>query len=169
MATSRRAKLSSNSKERPYADLALEIASKAGGLTLTNRMQLLVDSVWQSLHVTGVSWIGFYLDQPDQPPSSRLVLGPCRDKPACSPIGLHGVCGTALSTRRVQIVDDVRQLGAHYIACDPRDRSEIVIPLIDIDARCWAVLDVDSWDIAAFDAVDATGLDCLLRAGALLP
>lgn len=102
-----------------------------------------------------VSWVGFYLDQPDEPDERRLVLGPCRDSPACSPIGLHGVCGQALLTRQTQIVRDVADLGENYIACDPRDRSEIVIPLIDAAGTCYGVLDIDSWDVAAFDERDA--------------
>jgi putative methionine-R-sulfoxide reductase with GAF domain len=92
-------------------------------------MRIVVDALWEAFHDHGVSWVGFYLDQPDASDERRLVLGPCRDKPACSPIGLHGVCGQALTSRQTRIVEDVATLGPNYIACDPRDRSEIVIPL----------------------------------------
>ena len=35
------------------------------------------------------------------------------------------------------IVDDVATLGAGYVACDPRDLSEIVVPCFDDDGRAW--------------------------------
>ena len=63
------------------------------------RMQAIVDALWDAFKHQGYSWVGFYLDRPDAPADERLVLGPRRDKPACSPIGLHGACGKALLTR----------------------------------------------------------------------
>jgi len=117
-----------------------------------------------------LSWIGFYLDQPDQAEETRLILGPRRDKPACSPIGLHGACGKALLTRTPLIVADVRELGAGYIACDPLDQSELVLPCIDSDGSVWGVLDADSYQIGHFDldyqhnlanALQVSGLSCM--------
>ena len=115
-----------------------------------------------------MSWVGFYLDQPDQVDDQRLVLGAFRDKPACSPIGLHGVCGQALRFRTTRIVPDVRELGGDYIACDPADLAEIVIPLLDADGACWGVLDLDSRRLAAFDEADEAGLKQVLAAADLL-
>ena len=42
------------------------------------RVQVVVDALWEGLKNTGVSWVGFYLPQG----KDCLVLGPCRDKPA---------------------------------------------------------------------------------------
>ena len=124
-------------------------------------MQVVVDALWDGLHETGVSWVGFYLADG----ADRLVLGPRRDKPACSPIGLHGVCGQAFTARRTRIVRDVAELGEAYIACDPRDRSEIVVPLLEAPAgACWGLLDLDSHEVAAFDERDEQGLKTVLRA-----
>lgn len=131
------------------------------------RMRKVVDTLWASFHNLGYSWVGFYLDKPDQGDDQRLVLGPCRDKPACSPIGLHGVCGQALCSKQPRIVADVTELGKNYVACDPRDRSEIVIPCIADDGKCWGVLDIDSWEISAFDESDQRGLLALLEAAEL--
>jgi putative methionine-R-sulfoxide reductase with GAF domain len=131
-------------------------------------MRLAVDLMWDHLQRAGVSWIGFYVDQPQEPDDRRMVLGPCRDKPACSPIGLHGVCGQALRSKQTRIVRDVRDLGDKYIACDPRDRSEIVIPLSDGSGACWAVLDVDSHEVNSFDESDDAGLRRVLAAAGLL-
>lgn len=128
-------------------------------------MRIVVDALWEGLREKGVSWVGFYLDQPEQPDDRRLVLGPSRDKPACSPIGLHGACGKALLSNEGLIVRDVKELGPNYIACDPRDRSEIVIPLTDeASGTCWGVLDLDSFEVRAFDESDARGLREVLRA-----
>lgn len=133
------------------------------------RLSSFIDLLWEHLAKTSVSWAGFYLDQPDQPDDQRLILGPRRDKPACSPIGLHGVCGQALRTHQTRIVDDVRDLGPDYIACDPRDASEIVIPLLDEHGHAWGVLDLDSHETHAFSARDDHGLRRALRAAGLLP
>jgi putative methionine-R-sulfoxide reductase with GAF domain len=99
--------------------------------------------------------------------NDELVLGPSRDKPACSPIGLHGACGRAFREKRPLVVRDVVDLGASYVACDPRDRSEVVVPLFEPDGTCWGVLDLDSFDVGSFDRVDVDGLLALLRLGEL--
>jgi len=125
-------------------------------------MQPVVDLIWEQLHLTGISWIGFYLHTG----GDELVLGPRRDKPACSPIGLHGACGRAFTTRLPLIVRDVADLGPNYIACDPRDRSEVVLPCIH-DGICWGVLDADSHELAAFDESDVIGLTRVLRIAGL--
>jgi putative methionine-R-sulfoxide reductase with GAF domain len=122
-----------------------------------------VDITWEALHATGISWLGFYLHGS----ADALVLGPCRNKPACSPIGMHGACGRALSGRRVVLVHDVSELGENYIACDPRDRSELVIPLFDGAGRCWGVFDADSHAVGAFSEADAEGFTALLRKAGL--
>lgn len=145
-----------------YTQLATHAWAPLGDTTIERRMLDVVDLLWGALASSGVSWVGFYLDQPDQPDDQRMILGPRRDKPACSPIGLHGVCGQALLTRRTRIIEDVRDLGPDYIACDPRDQSEIVIPLIDPDGRAWAVLDLDSYDLNSFTTTDDRGLRVLL-------
>lgn len=122
-------------------------------------MQAFVDLLWDALHASGVSWIGFYLHEG----SEELILGPRRDKPACSPIGLHGACGKAFLSRRPLIVRDVAELGTGYIACDPRDKSEVVIPLFDQAGQCWGVLDLDSHEVGSFSHEDVDGLESLLR------
>lgn len=126
-------------------------------------MQGFVDVLWDALHPGGLSWIGFYLHET----GDRLLLGPRRDKPACSPIGLHGACGQAFKSGRPLVVRDVTDLGEDYIACDPRDRSEVVIPLFDEWGTCWGVLDLDSHDLGSFDDDDVNGLVLLLRQAGL--
>lgn len=146
--------------KREYALLATRVGL-AGGRA--ERMQRLVDVLWDGLHATGVSWIGFYL--PDT--AGQLVLGPRRNKPACSPIGMHGACGRSFTSLAPLIVRDVRDLGSGYIACDPRDQSEIVLPLLEPSGACWGVLDLDSHALGAFDEADVAGLSIVLRAAGL--
>ncbi len=125
-----------------------------------SRMQRTVDALWDAFHTADVSWVGFYLKNDDL---DELILGPRRDKPACSPIAMFGACGRAFLSRKPLVVSDVNNLRNGYIACDPRDRSEVVIPCMDaFDDLCWGVLDVDSHDAFAFSEADAVGLSKVL-------
>lgn len=102
--------------------------------------------------VEAASWAGFYLLKQFQ-----LVLGPFQGNVACVRIALdRGVCGAAATQRRTIIVPDVSRFPGH-IACDGGTRSEIVVP-IKRDGQVVAVLDLDSYQLAAFDDVDAQGL-----------
>jgi len=146
--------------ERPYHEVVQQLARSADR---QQRMRTVVDTLWHALKDMGVSWVGFYLHEG----SDELVLGPRRDKPACSPIGLHGACGRAFRERRPLVVRDVAALGENYIACDPRDRAELVIPLFEADGRCWGVLDVDSFEAGAFGTDDVEGLLEVLQVAGL--
>lgn len=146
--------------KRPYEEIGDRLVFEGDR---QQRMQTLVDALWEALAATGVSWVGFYLYEG----KDELVLGPRRDKPACSPIGLHGACGRAFTQKRPLVVRDVSDLGENYIACDPRDRSEVVIPLFEPDGTCWGVLDLDSHEVRTFDQTDIDGLLALLRAAEL--
>ena len=146
--------------DRPYESLRSRMPTSG---SRTERMQRIVDLLWDALSPTGVSWLGFYISEG----GDELILGPRRDKPACSPIGMHGACGQCFQTRRPLVVRDVKDLGTNYIACDPRDRSEVVVPLLESSGRCWGVFDADSWDVAAFDETDVEGLTTLLESAGL--
>ncbi|MBX3403715.1 MAG: GAF domain-containing protein [Phycisphaeraceae bacterium] len=152
---------------RDYARVASLLGSAHRPGPRFDAMQRVVDALWEELAPKGVSWVGFYLKDPN---ADELTLGPRRDKPACSPIGLHGACGRSYSSRRALIVTDVANLRAGYIACDPRDRSEAVIPLFEPDGlSCWGVLDADSFDIGAFSERDVEGMLSALVAAGLTP
>jgi putative methionine-R-sulfoxide reductase with GAF domain len=146
--------------QRNYQTLQDQVAAGLPGDGAA-RMQRVVDVLWQGLKDAGVSWVGFYLPDGER----EMVLGPSRNKPACSPIGMHGACGQAFRTQQPLVVRDVRELGENYVACDPRDLSEVVVPVFDETGTCWGVLDLDSFDVAAFDEADVAGLrDVLLAA-----
>lgn len=106
-----------------------------------------------------INWAGYYFLQGEE-----LVLGPFQGKPACVriPIG-RGVCGTAVAEGRSQLVMDVHAFPGH-IACDAASRSEVVVPLRGPDGNVFGVLDIDSPELARFDALDLTGLERFARA-----
>lgn len=140
--------------------------------TRMERLRRAADALWDTFGVgtpgqgdvaspAWYSWVGFYEKVPG---ADEMVLLARRDKPACSPLGLHGCCGRAWRERRPVLVADTATLGADYIACDPLDRSEVVIPLFEADGACWGVLDVDSYQTNAFDDGDVLGLTALAEA-----
>ncbi len=101
----------------------------------------------------GVSWTGFYLLH-----GERLQVGPYQGPLACMDLAPHtGVCWAGIDRGEPVIVEDVHAFPGH-IACDPRSRSEIVIPLRDAQQRIVGVLDVDSERPAHFDEADRDGL-----------
>jgi L-methionine (R)-S-oxide reductase len=108
--------------------------------------------------VTAASWVGFYVRRGDE-----LVLGPFQGKIACVRIAWgRGVCGTAAAEARTVVVEDVDAFPGH-IACDAGSKSEIVVPIVRGRGHVVGVLDVDSYAPAAFDVVDARGLEEVAR------
>jgi putative methionine-R-sulfoxide reductase with GAF domain len=152
---------------RDYGAIA-DAAAGLRDLPADERLRRFTDIAWDHVARTGVSWLGFYLLAPD---AASLILGPCRDKPACSPLDLRGehvgVCARCWREKRALIVRDVAALGPDYVACDPRDRSEVVVPLLDAAGACSGVLDLDSHDTGSFTERDAAGLHMALLAAGL--
>lgn len=147
--------ISSSDKASRYRELLPQIASLVDGEPdLIANLANIVAALRECLPIA--SWVGFYITRPTKA-GDELVLGPFQGKIACVRIAFgRGVCGTAAAERRTVIVRDVEQFPGH-IACDAGSRSEIVVPIIARD-RVVAVLDLDSYELAAFDDVDAAGL-----------
>ncbi len=105
----------------------------------------------------GWFWIGFYLVENDE-----LVLGPFQGPVACTRIQKgKGVCGTAWATGKTIVVEDVEKFPGH-IACSALSKSEIVVPLIKNDQTI-GVLDIDSTELASFDATDQNELEKICK------
>lgn len=103
----------------------------------------------------GLNWAGFY-----RAIDGELVLGPFQGKAACIriPFG-QGVCGAAAAAGISQLVEDVHAFPGH-IACDAASRSELVVPVV-VNGAVIAVIDLDSPDLARFDADDRAGIEAL--------
>jgi GAF domain-containing protein len=101
-------------------------------------------------------WVGFYWIIEDE-----LVLGPFQGPVACTRIKKgRGVCGTSWEKEATIIVDDVEKFPGH-IACSSSSKSEIVLPVFK-EGKIVGVLDVDSSELAQFDAVDHLYLEKIL-------
>ncbi|MGO4894271.1 GAF domain-containing protein [Flavobacterium sp. W21_SRS_FM6] len=146
----------SQTKQQQYAELAQQAASLVADESdmIANMANISALLYWA---LDDVNWAGFYLMKDEQ-----LVLGPFHGKPACIriPIG-KGVCGTAVSEKKVQLVHDVHEFSGH-IACDAASNSEVVLPVYRNGAVV-AVLDIDSPLIGRFDLADVEGLQRIVN------
>jgi len=148
--------------ERDYGPVSMALGGVSGNRR--RRMGEACDVLWRFFKDHGFSWVGFYEKDPK---NEQMILGPSRDTPACSPIEMRGACGMCQLKERPIIVNDVHNLGEHYIACNPKDRSEIVVPLFNDDGSCYGVLDIDSFDRNAFGAHDLIELRRLMETTAI--
>lgn len=110
-------------------------------------------------HAFGHLWTGFYrVVEPDR----LLRVGPYQGSLGCLDIQFgRGVCGTAAAEKRSVVVPDVHAFPGH-ITCDPRSRSEIVVPVLAADGSLIAVLDIDSSVPDGFSEEDRVGLESLV-------
>jgi len=120
-----------------------------------------LNEVVQKVHEAHPSWdwSGVYLLVGD-----TLVLGPRTAPVDHSRIGIgEGVCGTAVSEDRNQIVEDVGEV-ENYLACSIHTRSELVVLIRDA-GKIVGEFDIDSDTVGAFTEED----DALLEEmGALI-
>ncbi|MBU1254315.1 MAG: GAF domain-containing protein [Alphaproteobacteria bacterium] len=128
---------------------ALTTGERDGVANMANVAALL----WEFL--PQVNWTGFY-----RMVEGDLVLGPFVGRPACIriPVG-QGVCGAAAKSGATQLVEDVHAFPGH-IACDGDTRSELVVPVVRA-GEVIAVIDLDSPELARFDAEDQAGIEAL--------
>ena len=142
------------SKARLYADLVAELnALLTGEPDPTANAANAAAAIFYSL--PSLNWAGFYFLR-----GNELVLGPFQGRPACIRIAIgKGVCGTAAERKQTIVVPDVEAFPGH-IVCDSASRSELVVPLLTND-RLLGVLDLDSPDLARFDATDQAGCEAL--------
>ena len=98
-------------------------------------------------------WSGIYLLK-----GGVLVLGPSTAPADHDRIEVgEGVCGTAVSEDRNQVVEDVREV-ENYLACSIHTRSEIVV-LIRHEGEIVGQFDVDSDTVGAFTSEDEALLE----------
>jgi GAF domain-containing protein len=145
---------STDGKPALYRDLAEELdALLTGENDATANAANAAAAIYHTL--PRLNWAGFYFVRDE-----TLLLGPFQGRPACVRIAIgSGVCGTAARERRSILVPDVETFPGH-IACDTASRSELVVPLIGASGLI-GVLDLDSPDLARFDAEDQAGCEAL--------
>jgi L-methionine (R)-S-oxide reductase len=98
-------------------------------------------------------WSGIYVLVGD-----TLVLGPSTAPVDHSRISIgEGVCGTAVSEDRNQVIEDVREV-ENYLACSIHTRSELVV-LIRDQGTIVGEFDIDSDTIGAFTREDEALLE----------
>jgi L-methionine (R)-S-oxide reductase len=142
------------SKAEFYRDLAAQLTGLLGDERdrIANAANM---SAFLFMSVPDLNWAGFYFMQ-----NGELVVGPFQGKPACVRIAVGaGVCGTAVAERHSILVEDVHAFPGH-IACDAGSESELVVPLFK-DGVIIGVLDLDSPNLARFDADDQAGMEAL--------
>jgi len=103
---------------------------------------------------THFNWVGFYLAS-----GNELVLGPFEGEPTEHvriPFG-KGVCGRAAQTRKTLVVQDVSK-ETNYLACGPKVKSEIVVPILK-NGNFVGELDIDSHMLSAFTEEDRKFLE----------
>lgn len=98
------------------------------------------------------SWTGFYFVAG----KDELHVGPYQGPVACQVLKGQGVCLACATRGEPVVVPDVHAFPGH-IACDPRSKSEIVLPLKK-SGQVVAVLDIDSHLPAAFTEEDVEPL-----------
>jgi len=103
------------------------------------------------------SWTGFYIVAGE----NELHVGPYQGPVACQVLRDKGVCLHAVKTEAAVVVPNVTEFAGH-IACDPRSRSEIVIPVTS-DGAVVAVLDIDSQKVEQFSASDIEPLQRIVH------
>lgn len=144
-----------------YRDLKVEIESVVAGESYLPARYASAACLLSQAFSPRFFWTGFYVVDPQKP--DELVVGPYQGTLGCLriPFG-KGVCGTSAQRRETVLVPDVHAFPGH-IACDSRTNSEIVVPVFDGAGQLAAVLDVDSEQPDAFDAVDQSGLEAICR------
>lgn len=144
-------------KERAYAQLHAVMLNTLAGIDDDIAGMATLSSLLH--HSFGHLWTGFYRVVAP----GRLLVGPYQGTLGCLHIEFgRGVCGRAAAEQKTVIVPDVDRFPGH-IVCDARAKSEIVVPVFDAKRSLVAVLDVDSERRAAFDELDANGLERIVR------
>ena len=147
--------ISNGTKAERYALLARQIKAVVAGETdMIARMANVASMIH---HTFGFWWTGFY-----RTVGNELILGPFQGPLACTRIAFgRGVCGTAWRNEQTIVVPDVEQFEGH-IACSSASRSEIVVPLRQ-NGTIIGVLDIDSSELATFDATDQEWLEHIVE------
>jgi len=153
--------MSPSEKQEQYRELHGQIMAVVAGETSRTARFATAACLLSQTFAPRFYWTGFYEVDPHRP--EELVVGPYQGTLGCLRIRFGaGVCGVCAARKTTQLVPDVEAFAGH-IACDSATRSELVVPVLDAGGDLVAVLDVDSTQPGAFDAVDQVGLEAICR------
>lgn len=144
-------------KQEKYEEMLPQVLAMIDGES--NAVSVMANVAAAMHEAFGWWWTGFYTVK-----NGQLELGPFQGPVACYRIKRgRGVCGTAWDRDETVIVPNVEQFPGH-IACSSLSRSEIVVPIHDVNGVVVAVLDIDSKNLNAFDENDKLYLEKLVQA-----
>ena len=100
------------------------------------------------MHIPRYNWVGFYLVDKKDP--STMLLGPHTGSFTPAPkLSLdEGLAGSAISTRRTIIVDDVNE-SPHYQKASDMVKSQISVPIM-VGGKVAGVFNIESYFRATF-------------------
>jgi len=110
-----------------------------------------------SVKITYYNWVGFYLSKDDK---KTLVLGPYvgdETEHKEIPYG-KGICGQTAITNQTFLVPDV-SMQSNYLSCSLSTKSEIVVPVFNLQDEFVAELDIDSHELNPFSKEDQDFLE----------
>jgi len=144
-----------NRKEQKYLRLLLHlermIGNEADPIAI---MATVACEVYHSFK--DFNWVGFYRVTE----KNLLKIGPYQGEHGCLSIPFErGVCGAAARRKNALVIADVSKVPYH-IACSPKTKSEIVVPLLK-GKKVVGVLDIDSHKFSAFDSIDKKYLEMI--------
>jgi GAF domain-containing protein len=126
------------------------------GETFRERCQSICDAlrIWAPRY----EWVGLYWLDGDYL-NLREWSGEQATEHVRIPIS-QGICGAAIREAKTVIVDDV-QLDNRYLACFVNTRSEIVVPIRNMDGKIIGEIDIDGKQAGAFNYEDREFLEGL--------
>ncbi len=141
--------------ERIYGEICALIEES---LSKNDEIESILQNICELLRaeVEHYNWVGFYLADESE---RTLYLGPYSGEPTKHvriPYG-RGICGQAVEIGDTFVVQDVSQ-ETNYLACSPKVRSEIVVPIYK-NGRIVGEIDIDSHYLSAFSEDDRKFLE----------
>ncbi len=142
---------------------ATKVVSEIEGMRLEGHLSdaLLRYAVRALSSVDRYDWVGVYLLRANDTELWLHNYMGENTEHAVIPVG-EGVCGTAIATRKNQLVSDVTQV-ENYLSCSPDVRSEMVV-LIAVDDVILGQIDIDSKKAEAFGPGDEAAVQMIADA-----
>jgi GAF domain-containing protein len=143
-------------KKQLFKSLYIEIKAILDGEANTDEKLLTICKLLRG-NIEYYDWAGFYLVNPNV--KNELFLGPYDGDPT-EHVRIKfgdGICGQAAERKEIFVVQDVSQ-ETNYLACSPKVRSEIVVPIFS-EGEVVGEIDIDSHIVSPFTDEDKMFLE----------